>query len=49
MHNDYYVYLHARNDTGEIFYVGKGRKERASARVTLYRAKTWRKFVQQVM
>lgn len=30
MHNDYYIYLHKRNDTGQIFYVGKGRKERAT-------------------
>lgn len=27
--NDFYVYLHKRGDTGEIFYVGKGKKKRA--------------------
>lgn len=27
-HNDYYVYVHRRKDTGEVFYVGKGRKYR---------------------
>jgi hypothetical protein len=25
----YYVYLHTRNDTGEVFYVGKGQGRRA--------------------
>lgn len=29
MMNDFYVYEHIRNDTGQIFYVGKGRKKRA--------------------
>ena len=28
----FYVYLHTRNDTGEIFYVGKGKKSRASSK-----------------
>ena len=27
--NDFYVYAHIRNDTGAIFYVGKGRGKRA--------------------
>ncbi len=27
--NNFYVYLHTRNDTGEVFYVGKGRGYRA--------------------
>lgn len=27
--NDYYVYLHIRKDNGIVFYVGKGRKDRA--------------------
>jgi hypothetical protein len=29
LHEDYYVYLHRRNDTNEVFYVGKGRGNRA--------------------
>ena len=29
MNNNYYVYLHTRNDTGEVFYVGKGKNRRA--------------------
>lgn len=29
MNNDYYVYLHKRKDNGVVFYVGKGRKDRA--------------------
>lgn len=28
---DFYVYLHRRNDTNEIFYVGKGRGDRAES------------------
>ncbi len=27
--SDFYVYRHLRKDTGQIFYVGKGRKRRA--------------------
>lgn len=27
--NNFYVYLHKRNDTGEVFYVGKGKGRRA--------------------
>lgn len=30
-HNDYYVYVHRRKDTGEVFYVGHGRKRRATS------------------
>jgi len=30
--NDFYVYAHLRNDTGAIFYVGKGRGKRAIQR-----------------
>lgn len=29
MRTDYYVYLHKRKDNGEVFYVGKGRGNRA--------------------
>lgn len=29
---DFYVYLHRRGDTGEVFYVGKGRGRRANCR-----------------
>lgn len=28
-HNDFYVYLHYTKDTGELFYIGKGRRDRA--------------------
>lgn len=31
MRTDFYVYLHRRNDTNEIFYVGKGRGDRAES------------------
>jgi len=27
--NDYYVYAHIRNDTDSVFYIGKGRGNRA--------------------
>ena len=29
MNNVYYVYVHRRNDTNEVFYVGKGKNRRA--------------------
>lgn len=29
VHNDYYVYVHRKADTNEVFYVGKGRSRRA--------------------
>lgn len=29
--NDYYVYLHRSNETGEVFYVGKGRNNRCKS------------------
>ncbi len=29
MHNDFYVYLHRKASTGDVFYVGKGRHKRA--------------------
>lgn len=29
--NDYYVYFHRRRDTNEVFYVGKGRGDRAES------------------
>lgn len=31
-HNDYYVYIHRRNDTNDVFYVGKGRGYRAKSK-----------------
>ena len=31
MENKFYVYVHRRLDTGEIFYVGKGCRGRASS------------------
>lgn len=39
MHNDYYVYLHRRNDSNEVFYVGKGRRYRST--VYCNRNKWW--------
>lgn len=38
--SDYYVYLHRKADTGEVFYVGKGRGDRATACAT-GRNKRW--------
>lgn len=38
-HNDYYVYIHRRNDTNEVFYIGKGRRYRAC--VSCNRNKWW--------
>ena len=34
MHTEkqYYVYIHRRNDTGEVFYVGKGSGKRATTK-----------------
>lgn len=32
MNNKYYVYIHIRPDTGDIFYVGKGKNKRAWAK-----------------
>lgn len=32
MSGEYYVYLHTRLDTGEVFYVGKGKGRRATTR-----------------
>lgn len=45
MTNDFYVYLHIRNDTGEVFYVGKGRKKRATR--TDGRNDYWKRIVQK--
>lgn len=39
MRADFYVYLHRRNDTNEIFYVGKGRGDRAES--VLSRTHKW--------
>ena len=30
--NEFYVYFHLKEDTGEIFYVGKGKNKRAFSR-----------------
>jgi len=38
-----YIYLHRRNDTGEVFYVGKGTRERAT--VTKSRNPHWHNVV----
>lgn len=41
--NNYYVYLHKKLDTGEVFYVGKGMKRRAW--VIYCRNKHWKNIV----
>ena len=41
--SDFYVYKHIRNDTGDVFYVGKGRKNRANR--TDGRNEYWRRIV----
>ena len=42
--NDYYVYLHSTADTKEVFYVGKGRGDRAQARY-VGRTAAWKRVV----
>ena len=42
--NKYYVYEHLRNDTGEVFYVGKGTGFRAKRR---NRTKDWNQLVEE--
>lgn len=41
----FYVYIHIRLDTGEIFYVGKGQKKRI--RSTKHRNLHWRRIVEK--
>ena len=41
----FYVYLHIRKDTNEIFYVGKGKKDRASSKAG--RNNYWNKIVKK--
>lgn len=41
--NDFYVYLHRNKITGEIFYVGKGRKNRAYSKSG--RSEHWKNYV----
>lgn len=41
--NNYYVYQHVRNDTKEVFYVGKGRGERCNVKSN--RNKHWHNIV----
>lgn len=38
--HDYYVYIHKDKDTGEVFYVGKGRRDRASSKTG--RSSAWK-------
>lgn len=44
--NNFYVYVHKRNDTNQIFYVGKGRWGRAYQK--RYRNKEWNKIANSV-
>ena len=41
--NEFYVYEHTRNDTGAIFYVGKGKRSRCSTKSS--RNKYWNNIV----
>lgn len=41
--NDYYVYLHINNETGEPFYVGKGKDNRCNSRH--FRNNYWKNIV----
>lgn len=43
--NDYYVYVHRRKDNNEIFYVGKGRRNRCMSKH--YRNKQWNSVVSE--
>lgn len=45
MRSDFYVYAHTRNDTGAIFYVGKGRGDRACLKKG--RSEHWRRIEQK--
>lgn len=38
---NFYVYVHTRNDTGEVFYVGKGSGRRAFVRGRTERSQYW--------
>ena len=42
---DFYVYIHTRNDTGEVFYVGKGLKHRPHESTS--RNKHWHNIVKK--
>ena len=41
--NNFYVYLHKRKDTNEVFYIGKGRNKRAYSKSG--RSKDWQSIV----
>jgi hypothetical protein len=43
--NIYYIYQHRRKDTGQIFYVGKGKNKRCSQRSN--RSKEWKNITNQ--
>lgn len=47
MANDYYVYEHIRNDTGAVFYVGKGRGRRAYIANGYHRSQWWLRVVEK--
>jgi hypothetical protein len=44
--NDFYVYIHQRNDTGKCFYVGKGKSNRYKS--TQRRNEHWKNIVNKV-
>lgn len=44
--NKYYVYLHTRNDTNEVFYIGKGVNKRAYSKSN--RSTYWKNIVKKV-
>lgn len=43
MTNSFYTYLHRRNDTGQVFYVGKGKGQRAHDKYK--RSAHWKRIV----
>jgi len=45
--SDFYVYEHIRKDTGEVFYVGKGRAKRAYFANKYCRSVWWQKIVKK--
>ena len=47
MTDQFYVYVHTRNDTGETFYVGKGKGQRAFRNASSGRSVHWHRVVKK--
>jgi len=45
--NQFYVYEHIRNDTGDVFYIGKGKGYRATASGKEHRSEYWHRIVKK--